>query len=691
LYNAGVKGVALEKAFGVGGKTLRRLGRALEKGDAQELMHVLAGRGGRRKLTPEIRGYIRMRFSRIYEEDRYRYNERLRTEVAEVFGVQMSGESLRRVCQELKVKTGRGVVAMEKEATGCEGGEEGAGRKMEESEGLPPETGSSAWKSRGENRNESPVSCGPELSVSEGTLVRFHHHVGVLLFSEMLQRVETPREKDGWILKQWLAVILLGAVNIEQTKLLDFDDLQELLGRTLQPPHPQRRQLTAVAQTDAAEQILRWNGELVGAREARDFYYDPHSKSYSGHLKLLKGWCGSKHFADKVLYLDMIHTLAGAPVYVEYADNYQDLRERFRPTVERFRRQLQIAEEMILTMVVDRGIYGLEMFKAVLEDPHLHLMTWEKNYPGGEWDARAAVGEFILERPRNRANDLRKYQFVYLDQNWPRDPRMRQVRVRATNPEGRTIELGILTDDPQRPAAEVIRLMFRRWLQENDFKYLEKHFGINQLTSYTSVSYREMRDRVEDKQMKSGAYKALEKERQEICRQLKSALLQEHRHPGKDELRTQRIKALDRQHREIGAKLTQTQKAISRLEALIEQDYYRLNTANKRVLDALKLLARNAFYQVFQPFKTMYDNFRDDHVLFRNLTRADGLLLQQANGDVDVHLFPTAHYPPALRRVVQKFLDQMNATQPRMPDRSGRRLRFSLGEKEGIQIAISNE
>ena len=104
----------------------------------------------------------------------------------------------------------------------------------------------------------------------------------------------------------------------------------------------------------------------------------------------------------------------------------------------------------------------------------------------------------------------------YTDQNWPRDPRMRQVRVRATNPEGRTIELGILTDDPQRPAAEVIHLMFRRWLQENDFKYLEKHFGINQLTSYTSVSYREIRDRVEDKQMQSGAYKALEKERQEI-------------------------------------------------------------------------------------------------------------------------------------------------------------------------------
>ena len=26
--------------------------------------------------------------------------------------------------------------------------------------------------------------------------------------------------------------------------------------------------------------------------------------------------------------------------------------------------------------------------------------------------------------------------------------------------------------------------MFSRWIQENVFKYLDKHFGINQITSY---------------------------------------------------------------------------------------------------------------------------------------------------------------------------------------------------------------
>jgi hypothetical protein len=36
--------------------------------------------------------------------------------------------------------------------------------------------------------------------------------------------------------------------------------------------------------------------------------------------------------------------------------------------------------------------------------------------------------------------------------------------------------------------------MFNRWIQENDFKYLNKHFGINQLTSYRSTPYEQHLD-----------------------------------------------------------------------------------------------------------------------------------------------------------------------------------------------------
>ena len=103
-------------------------------------------------------------------------------------------------------------------------------------------------------------------------------------------------------------------------------------------------------------------------------------------------------------------------------------------------------------------------------------------------------------------------------------------------------------------------------------------------------------------------------------------------------------------------------------------------------MDMLKLIARNAFYKELTPFKRMYDNYRDDHALFRNLTHAHGLVFQQSDS-VEAVLFPTAHHPPKLRRIVEVLLDEINATKPSMPDGSGRYLRFRLGKKSGIKLA----
>jgi hypothetical protein len=298
-------------------------------------------------------------------------------------------------------------------------------------------------------------------------------------------------------------------------------------------------------------------------------------------------------------------------------------------------------------------------------------------------------GAFVMERCRNRAEDTRKFSFEYMDQDWEKEPTMRLLRVLATNPKGRTIELGILTDDRSRPAERLIRLMFRRWLQENDFKYLEKHFGINQITSYASVSYKALKDQVEDKQMKSGEYKALEKERRTLRTHLKRILLNEHQHPGKSSARRKQIQALTLQDAGITQKLKQTQKEVSRLEYLIAEKYRRLDVSSKKLMDALKLIARNTFYQSLQPFREAYNNYRDDHTLFRNLTRADGVMIT-CEDQVEVQMFPTAYYPPALRNIVDGLFEKLNADSLLMPDGSGRQITFRLGEKAGIELANAN-
>ena len=180
-------------------------------------------------------------------------------------------------------------------------------------------------------------------------------------------------------------MIFLGAVNIERSKLLDFDGLSVMLGRTLRGCRPQRLQLGARACTEAADPLLVLNAREVNAQNYSDFYYDAHTKHYTGQLKTLKGWCGSKHFADKVLHTDFIHTCAGHPVYIAYADNYEDLRERFGKTVENFRNLLNLEPPRVLTFALDRGIFSREIFQRIVADACFHLVTWEKDYKRGPW------------------------------------------------------------------------------------------------------------------------------------------------------------------------------------------------------------------------------------------------------------------------------------------------------------------
>lgn len=285
------------------------------------------------------------------------------------------------------------------------------------------------------------------------------------------------------LFKQWLASVLLGAVNVEQTKYLNWEDLSRLLGQVVRFPPAQRQALRQVATTAGLQALLRWNAQQVQAAGESDFYLDPHPKHYTGMRPILKGWCPVIRWADKALHSDFIHTVRGEPVYFECTDNFADLRERVWGLIARARQTLGLAPDQVLTYVIDRGVFGQEMFGRVWADPHRHLITWEKGYQPGPWPEDQKSGEFVLERARNDAQDVQTYHFKDIDRPWPKDPRLRQLIVGATNPAGRTIQVAVRTDDHQRAAVEVLTLIFSRWLQENDFRYLEKHFGINQITS----------------------------------------------------------------------------------------------------------------------------------------------------------------------------------------------------------------
>ena len=135
------------------------------------------------------------------------------------------------------------------------------------------------------------------------------------------------------------------------------------------------------------------------------------------------------------MHSDFIHSTDGHPLYFETTDNFLDLRERTFSLLDNFRKELEIDGTKALCIVIDRGIFGADIFERFAQAPHLHLITWEKDYHRDGWDDKQpAKATFIYQRPRNHSKDI----FTYQEHPWPKDPQIKRLIVRATNPRGKS-------------------------------------------------------------------------------------------------------------------------------------------------------------------------------------------------------------------------------------------------------------
>lgn len=757
LYNAKVKLSALCESFQVDPKTIRRWGKALLQGDPAELVRVLEGRGVCHKLTPAVENFARLRWPHLVAERSYGAVGRLLLEIQSVFKMEISRSGLQGLIRILKEGTAAGESSLPQgdPPSSLPHAEVGAALAAQPLPEVPQETGESSVKSLEETHADKAADSAVQPSVQAGTqsgnnapsspffpkdpaqALYWCDHAGVLVFATALAAISRVWPTPQRILAQWMAALLLGAQNIEQTKYLNWEDLELILGPVVRFPTPQRDQLKALAaDPKLIDELWRFNQKILGPAVGSDFYFDPHTKHYTGEQNVLKGWCPKIRGADKVLHSDFLHTAQGAPIYFETTDNFVDLRQRFRGVIGRARQALQWPADTVPTFVVDRGCYGLEFFEKVTSDPTFHLITWQKGFTAEAWEPTKVMGQTTITRYRNYATDVRLYRFEYVERPWEKNPLLRQMVVQATDDKGRIIQVAILTDDLKRAAIEIIQLMFQRWLQENDFKYLDKHFGINQITSYRSIEYEKLKGQVEDREVKSADRKALDLKLKQVTEPLKRHLLAEEQAHQAHQLRAvkspelaaklalesstdtpeykelsrqvvalkaadsryeatrlERRKSIEQGHKEIAAiqlQIAGTKAQESRLEAMIQADMVKMDGQCKRLMDVLRITVRNLFYQALQPFKKAYDNYRDDHDYFRKLTQSPGVMEVGAQ-EIVIHLMPRTNYGGELRKAVIQTLDGTNAQGLEHPCLPGRKLKFRLGQRSEMELKMNVE
>ncbi len=716
LHNGGVSWRRLAKRFGVARSTLRRWGQALKSGDMERIRKVFSGQGAEKKITPEIEDYVRDRFHDLYGQRRD-YNRVIRLEVRRYFKVPVSAERLRWIFKEERDALVRIAESDDDQvvyAHDPQRDESCLGANSCDSVSENTAIGSLCPATHNYSLPPGNLLCSGRPVPVKPTLC---HHAGVLLMSHWIDALTDEWPVQPNLVRQWVGQILLGAVNHEQSKRLSFSSLEWLIGPSIRSVNHQRHLLGELADAETTCSLLERNGQLLALSEENLFYFDPHAEEYTGVLKTLKGWSGGLHRVDKIINMDFIHTEDGAPCFVQHADNFYDMRERFFMCTKAFRGILADTHRT-LTWVADRGLYGLNTLRRIVAGSRDHFITWEKNYKRDGWNEDVPAQYFEVLKTRNNAEDLRCYRFWWQEHQWSREPQFQRLIVRAVNPGGRKIEVAILTSDPNRMRSSVIRAIFNRWVQENDFGYMNRHVGINELTSRTHDTYRAIGSQLDDRQIQSREYKALKREKTRAESALKGLLLKREKQRKKHIRQTRaeqteltamkrRIRKLtefpddagqerdlkkrqqalarlvakhktneakrgkkdneidqriDEQTRELDnaeARMAESVHEESRLQALIDEQYFRLDTRRKAFMDAIRISCRNIFCKLAMEFRPLYNNYRDDHVIVRELTRSSGII-EQRDGIANVLLTPSMEFQPATRKIVQTFLLQIS-------------------------------
>ena len=191
---------------------------------------------------------MRARWADLSRAEIYGIGKRLRQEIESIFAVKLCQETLRPLVGQLKRQPVLGTQSSGQEAS----------RTPEESEAVPttaddlPQSAQSLPENQRVSSESEETDCDcrphdaaqlpePSTSLALQAAPQWCDHAGLLVFAPILLAIAQVLDPPEPRFAQWLASLLLGALNIEQSKFLNWQDLTDLLARSYASRTPSAR------------------------------------------------------------------------------------------------------------------------------------------------------------------------------------------------------------------------------------------------------------------------------------------------------------------------------------------------------------------------------------------------------------------------------------------------------------------
>ena len=473
----------------------------------------------------------------------------------------------------------------------------------------------------------------------------------------------------------WGFALRLGSIEGFKTALAQ--DFGLLLGLPAVPcVQTLRTRLCALAESVAPDAILR---ALLAAAVRLEpvwegaYYVDGHFSPYAGQHPVAKGWNAKRRLAEPGHTDVYVHDATGRALYFLNRPLNESLVKVLPDLVREIR---AVAPDQRVILVFDRGGYSGPGFRA-LTDAGIGFLTYLKGrkarrqFPADRFSQRW----WALDDPAGIGKRQRHVYRVY-----ERGTRIRGAGLVRTvvvqDDEGHQIP--VLTNCADLPAAKAVHLLRLRWRQENSFKYLATHYGIDQIMQYGVTTAPDTR--LVDNPVRARVQAQLAEARAACVfgeADVGQAVLAGAALRTAASATTRRAaRAIEARIARLEHRLTQTPAKVPvtslpgrrRRRATLKSDRHDLVTGVKlATYNAERLLARRFFQH--------YQDPRDWLTIFRSLLQLPGVLRQETDGTITVQLQPPDQ--PRIQRALVAFLADINDGHPRMFG-TGPALRFEV-------------
>jgi hypothetical protein len=462
----------------------------------------------------------------------------------------------------------------------------------------------------------------------------------------------------------------------EWGKLMGLDRIPEV--RTL------RHKLALLA--DDTGRTARWATALARDWMAHDvqaagvLLIDGHTRVYHGSLtKLPRRYITRERLCLRATTDYWVNALDGAPFFcvTQPIDPglqktlEADIIPRLLADVPQQPTQSQLDADPLrhrFTLVFDREGYSPDLFARLENDHRIAILTYHK-HPGADWpQSEFCEEEVTLVNGEQIRLTLAERGTRLSNGHW-----LREIRKRDPKSGHQT---AILSTDYVSEKGRLAAAMFARWHQENFFKYMRQHYGLDRLveqgtsplpdtTRIVNPTWRALESQVRSTTSKLSRAQAIFAA-QSLISTAHHSPQAAARHEQKQGAALEQIQQLQAQLSELKAQRKAQPKHIELKELPEGQRIEQLRSGRKHFMDTIKLIAYRAESTLVQLVRESLTRSDDARSLVAGLMQTSINLRPDVAGKalvVEIH----GQANTAQDRVIEKLCEELNATETVYP------------------------